>query len=368
MALTEYEVPDPGPDEILVEITMASLCGSDLHMWRGEVPWFQKAPGIQGHEMAGRVARLGANRKGDSLGRPLREGDRVAYAYFIPCGECWACLGGTTGCPNRYRTRNAITADMPPHFLGAFAEYYLVKANQWVFKVPEGLPDELVAPVNCALAQVVYGLHLIGVWLGDTVVVQGAGGLGIYACGVAKDMGAGRVIVIDSIPERLRLATEFGADDVIDLKELPDKRLRVQRVRDLTAGVGADVCVEVVGLAGVVQEGLEMTRVGGRYLWMGNIVPGMTAEIVPHDAVRQPKLIRGVLAYDRWVIPRALDWVARTRTGTRFTSWSAQPSPGADQRGLRAGRMGGRQGQRGADGRGPVAQRRRQGDADPDWR
>src|SRR5205807_1264285 len=150
---------------------------------RGEVPWFQKAPGSQGHEMCGRVAKLGARRKADSLGRPLRDGDRVAYAYFIPCGECWACLGGTSGCPNRYRTRNTLTADDPPHFLGAFAEYYLLKATQWIFKVPDGLPDELVAPVNCALSQVVYGLQQIGVWLGDTVVVQGAGGLGIYACG-----------------------------------------------------------------------------------------------------------------------------------------------------------------------------------------
>src|SRR3712207_4164184 len=107
MELTEYDVPDPGPDEVLVEVSLAGICGSDLHMWRGEVPWFQKAPGIQGHEMSGRVAKLGANRANDSLGRPLREGDRVAYAYFIPCGECWACLGGTSGCPNRYRTRRS---------------------------------------------------------------------------------------------------------------------------------------------------------------------------------------------------------------------------------------------------------------------
>jgi Zn-dependent alcohol dehydrogenase len=69
----------------------------------------------------------------------------------------------------------------------------------------------------------------------------------------------------------------------------------------------------VAGVADVVQEGLELTRIGGRYLWMGNIVPGARAEIVPHDAVRQPKTIKGVLAYDRWVIPRALDWVARAR-------------------------------------------------------
>jgi L-iditol 2-dehydrogenase len=313
MELTEYDVPEPGPDEILIEVTLASICGSDLHMWRGEVPWFQKAPGIQGHEMAGRVARLGANRTADSLGRPLHEGDRVAYAYFIPCGECWACMSGTTGCPNRYRTRTSITADAPPHFLGAYAEYYLLKPTQWVFKVPDELPDELVAPVNCALSQVVYGLNQIGVWLGDTVVIQGAGGLGIYACGVAKDMGAGRVVAIDAIPERLELAREFGADETIDLRELPTKEARVQRVKDLTNGVGTDVCVEVVGVANVVQEGIEMTRVGGRYLWMGNIVPGAKAEIVPHDATRQPKTIRGVLAYDRWVIPRALDWVNRTK-------------------------------------------------------
>jgi L-iditol 2-dehydrogenase len=318
MTITEYAVPDPGPDEILIRVTMASLCGSDLHMWRGEVPWFQRAPGIQGHEMTGQVAALGAKRKSDSLGRPLREGDRVAYAYFIPCGECWACLGGTTGCPNRYRTRNTITADDPPHFLGAFAEYYVLKAGQWIFKVPDGLPDELVAPVNCALSQVVYGLHQIGVWLGDTVVIQGAGGLGIYACGVAKDMGAGRVVAIDAIPERLALARRFGADEVIDFKALSTKEARVQRVKELTGGAGADVVVEVAGVAGVVQEGLEMTRVGGRYLWMGNIVPGQKAEIVPHDATRQPKTIRGVLAYDRWVIPRALDWVARTRTRYPF--------------------------------------------------
>ncbi len=313
MTLTEYDVPGPGPDEVLVSVSLASICGSDLHMWRGEVPWLQPAPGIQGHEMVGRVVALGTGRTADSAGRTLHEGDRVAYAYFVPCGECWPCLSGVTGCPNRYRRRASCTADDPPHFLGAYAEYYFVSAGQWIFKVPDDLPDELVAPVNCALSQVVYGLHQIGVWLGDTVVVQGAGGLGIYACAVAKEMGAGRVVIVDSIPERLELATRFGADEVIDLNHLSSKQERVQRVLELTGGIGADVCVEVVGVPGVVQEGLEMTRVGGRYVWIGNIVPGLTAEIVPHDVVRQPKLIRGVLQYDRWVIPRALEWMDRTK-------------------------------------------------------
>ena len=309
----EYPVRDPLPDEVLVRITIAGLCGSDLHMWRGEVPWFQPHPGIQGHEMAGVVAALGAERTTDSLGRPLAVGDRVTYSYYVPCGECAACLHGTTGCPNRYRYRNGRTADDSPHFLGAFSDHTYVQRGQWIFKVPDGLPDELVAPVNCALSQVVFGLHQIRIWLGDTVVVQGAGGLGLYAVALARDLGAGQIVAIDQVPERLALAREFGADVTIDLHEYPSKAQRVAIVQEVTHGGGADVCVEVAGVAGVVQEGLEMLRIGGRYLWMGNIVPGAEATIIPHDATRRPKLIQGVLTYDRWVIPRALDWLNRAQ-------------------------------------------------------
>jgi threonine dehydrogenase-like Zn-dependent dehydrogenase len=263
--------------------------------------------------MAGVVAALGANRRADSLGRPLAVGDRVTYSYFLPCGECPACLHGTAGCPNRYRYRNSITADTPPHFLGAFADHHYVQPGQWVFRVPDGLADPLVAPVNCALAQVVFGLHQIRVWLGDTVVIQGAGGLGLYAVALARDLGAGTIVAIDRVPERLALAREFGADLTIDLAQHPTRQQRVEIVRDLTHGAGADVCVEVAGVPGVVQEGLEMLRVGGRYLWMGNIVPGAEATIIPHDATRRPKLIQGVLTYERWVIPRALDWLVRAQ-------------------------------------------------------
>lgn len=325
--IREYPVADPGPEEILVKITLASVCGSDLHMWRGETPPLQKAPGVPGHEMTGVVAKLGRNRRMDTLGRPLSEGDRVAFAYFIPCGSCWACLTGTTGCPNRYRSRASLTVDDPPHFHGAYGDYYYVLPRQWIYRVPDELPDDLVAPVNCALSQVIYGLHRIGVWLGDTVVIQGAGGLGLNAIAVAKEMGAGRVIVVDAVPERLELARAFGADATISLRELPNRADRVARVKELTGGVGADVCVEVAGVASVVQEGIEMLRVGGRYLMMGNIVPGATAEIVPHDAVRQPKTLLGVLSYDAWVIPRALDWLTRARQRYPFDRLLANRYP-----------------------------------------
>jgi len=126
-------------------------------------------------------------------------------------------------------------------------------------------------------------------------------------------MGAGQVIVVGRIPERLALAREFGATATIDLNELPTRAERVAFVRDLTEGRGADVALEVAGVPQVVQEGLDMLRFGGRYCLVGNIVPGATAEVVPHDIIRTSREVLGVVGYEAWVIPRALDLLLRTR-------------------------------------------------------
>jgi threonine dehydrogenase-like Zn-dependent dehydrogenase len=186
-----------------------------------------------------------------------------------------------------------------------------MKPPQVFFKVPDELPDELVSPVNCAFAQLVYGLHKIGVVLGDTVVVQGAGGLGLYATCIAKEMGAGQIIVIDKLKDRLELAKEFGADHVINADETNDKD-RVARVKELTRGIGADVVAELVGTPAVMQEGLEMLRSGGRYLWIGNINLGLKGELDPAQAVRGAKTIQGIIVYEPWVIPRTLGFIKKT--------------------------------------------------------
>src|SRR5688572_25009163 len=321
MEIREYPVLAPEPDQALIRVTMATICGSDLHAWRGEMASIvpQKAgeaapapkPSIGGHEMTGHVEALGSGWSTDTLGRPLREGDRVAFSFFNPCGKCWACLSNTARCPNRYRLR--APADVAPHFHAAYAEYHVTKPGQWVFKVPDDLSDELVAPANCALSQVLYSLHRIGIWLGDTVLIQGSGGLGLCAAAVAKEMGAGQVIVVDRIAERLALAREFGADQTINLSEVPDAQDRVRFVQDLTEGRGADVALEVAGVPSVVQEGLDMLRFGGRYCLVGNIVAGAAAEVVPHDIIRTSREVLGVVGYEAWVIPRALDLLVRTR-------------------------------------------------------
>jgi threonine dehydrogenase-like Zn-dependent dehydrogenase len=200
-----------------------------------------------------------------------------------------------------------------PHLTGAFADHYYLRPGGHLFKVPDDLSDEAVAPVNCALSQVIFGLHTAGLRFGQSVVIQGAGGLGVQAAAVARDIGASTVIVVDQLPGRLELARAFGADHTIDLKAVPDRRERVKLVRQWTGGVGADLACDFVGFPAVIPEGIEMLRSGGTYLEIGTISRGAKVELEPSLLVWGSKKIMGVIQYDPWVIPRALDFLVRTR-------------------------------------------------------
>ncbi|MBI2002402.1 MAG: zinc-binding dehydrogenase [candidate division NC10 bacterium] len=313
LEIREYPVPDVKPDGILVKLSLANICGSDIHFVEGRGPRLKGGIAqILGHEMMGTIQKLGREVKTDSLGQPLAEGDRLVYSYYSPCGQCWACFTGVPGCPNRYRRWLGVPADTPPHFNGAFAEYYYLHPGHWTFKVPQDLPNHVVSPVNCALAQMVYSLHRVGIMLGDTLVIQGAGGLGLYGIAVAKEMGAARVISLDRREHRLEMAKAFGADVTINLERMPQAQ-RLEMVRDLTRGVGADVVVEVCGSPDAVDEGMRMARVGGRYLLIGNINLDMAGQVDPGNAVRFSKTILAVSVYQQWVIPRALDLLVRCK-------------------------------------------------------
>lgn len=312
--IQEFPIPDPEPGAMVIRVTLANICGSDLHMWRGHAQIAAgAAPWVLGHEMTGRVHALGKGVTTDSTGAPLKEGDRVVYMYYLPCGRCYQCLHGQrAACPNRFPSW-WLSASTYPHFNGAYAQFYYLAPGQPVFKVPDELSDEMVAPLNCALSQMVFSLHQVGVKWGDTVVIQGAGGLGIYATALSKDMGADKVIVIDKFEDRLRLAAAFGADELISLDALATHRQRIGRVRELTNGVGADVVVEVTGNPQAVAEGIPMVRQGGSYLWVGNINRGKTLEFDPSVVVMANRRVVGVATYEAWAMEKALDFLRRTR-------------------------------------------------------
>ena len=305
--LREYEVAPPEPGGLLLEILRANVCGSELHIWRGHHPAVRMGS-VLGHEMMGRVLALGDGVRTDYAGRALRPGDRVACAYFITCRRCPACQAGRFNlCENCYRYWS-LPADTPPHFHGAFATHYHVHPDQYIYRVPESVPDAAAASANCALSELLFALDEAHVAAGEHVVVQGAGGLGLCALAVAASRGA-RTIVIDGIPKRLDQARRFGADAVVDMREEDTPERRAARVKALTGGGGADVAVEVTGVPAAFAESVLLVRPGGRVVELGNISPGHTTPFDPGTLTRRSVRILPAIRYQPWYLGRALDFL-----------------------------------------------------------
>lgn len=312
--ITELPVPDPEPGAVVVRITRANICGSDLHIWRGDgsLGAMARPEGrIIGHEMTGVVHKLGAGVTTDWAGLPLVEGDRVAYQYFAPCGRCRSCVRGMSeACRHSFRAMNGKPAEFP-HFRGAYADYFYATPQMAMYKVPDVVTDTMVAGVNCALAQVIMGLERVSVGMGDRVVIQGAGGLGIYATAIARERGAEQIIVIDGIEDRLALARAMGATTVLDMRSLATVEERVAAVRELTGGWGADVVCELVGHGAAIAEGLRMVGVGGRYLEIGTFFTGTTVAIDPGFLVQGNIRLESVASYDARSLQHALSFLER---------------------------------------------------------
>jgi threonine dehydrogenase-like Zn-dependent dehydrogenase len=307
-------LPEVGPGEILIRVLRANICGSDVHAWHGTFATRGlggQLPTVLGHEMVGAIEVLGDGVSTDSNGKPLNQGTRVVFPYFYCCHKCRNCLAGRRNACLNLKMAMLGRADEPPYFVGGYGDYYLLPAGAVVYTVPETLSDDIAAGANCALSQVMYGLERVDLQLGEHVVVQGAGALGLYAVAVAKARGAANVIAIDGVPERLELATAFGADSVIDLNEASTPKERAKAVRALTDGQGADVVVEVVGHPSAIDEGLQMLAQFGRYVEIGNINIGKTFEFDPSRFVFTNKTMVGVSLYDPAVLSRALTFLDR---------------------------------------------------------
>jgi threonine dehydrogenase-like Zn-dependent dehydrogenase len=309
--IEEYDVPEVVPGAVLLRMTQAGICGSDLHVWRGDQVNVPLPPTgrAMGHEGTGVVERLGQDVTTDTLGTPIREGDRVVYSAVFPCYHCHLCLQGDTNwCVNR----KYPAAGVYPYFTGTYGDFLYLPPRHPFFRVPDELSDELLGPVNCAMGTVTTGLMRAGVGQGDTVVIMGAGGLGLHATAMAKDLGAHKVIVMDRLDNRLRLAEEFGADAAINVEEYGSVEARVQRVRELTGGRGADIVMELVGKAELLAEGIDMLSNGGTFVEIGDIVRGREVSIDPSKLLAG-KSILGSLMYRPSLLPTLLDYLVRNR-------------------------------------------------------
>jgi threonine dehydrogenase-like Zn-dependent dehydrogenase len=312
--IVELPIPAPAPGGLTLRITRSNICGSELHQWRGDGRLAQMVTPkgrILGHEATGVVHALGDGVTTDWNGAPLAEGDRIAYQYFQPCGRCRNCTRGMSeACMESFKIRSG-ELDEWPYTRGSFSDYLYLHPRQAVFKVPDNVTDTMVVSANCAMAQVIMGLERVEVEMGDRVVVQGCGGLGVYACAIAKERGAEMVIAIDGIDDRLALAKQMGADEIIDIRKVTDSKSRIRAVKELTGGLGADVVAELVGSVEVINEGLRMLAWGGRYLEIGVFFTGTSFECDPGRLVGQNQRIEAVGSYDAASLQRAIEFLGR---------------------------------------------------------
>jgi len=306
-----YEVPELEAGAVLLRMTQAGICGSDLHVWRGDQVNVPLPPTgrAMGHEGTGKIERLGKGITTDTLGTPVQEGDRVVYSAVFPCYHCHLCLRGDTNwCVNR----TYPAAGVWPYFTGTYADFLYLPPRHPFFRVPDELSDELLGPLNCAMGTVTTGLMRADAGEGDRVVIMGAGGLGLHAIAMAKDMGAHQVIALDRLDNRLRLAEEFGADATINVEEYATPEARVDRIRQLTQGRGADVVVELVGRAELMAEGIDMLSNGGTFVEIGDIVAGREVSIDPTKLLGGKSIV-GSRMYRASLLPQLLDYLVRNR-------------------------------------------------------
>ena len=255
------DVPDPtieDPHDAIVRVTTAAICGSDLHFVTGKAPL---SPGdTLGHEAVGVVDEVGP-----SVER-FRQGDRVVVAFDIACGQCWFCLRGQTSLCKEFRNLGA--GPFGGSLGGAQAERVRVPyADTNLLAIPEGMEDERALFVGDILTTGYYGTAIAGIQPGDTVAVVGVGPVGHFCVQSALLHGAGRVLALDSEPDRLALAEKMGAIP-IDVKE----RNPHMAVSELTEDRGADVVIEAVGSESSFDTASRAVRSGGTISVLGMFV------------------------------------------------------------------------------------------------
>lgn len=334
--LTQYEAPlelkeFPLPQAIepgaaLVKVKLAGICGTDVHLWHGQLPI--PLPVILGHETVGVIEEMGEGLTHDWTGAPLAVGDRIGWSSSINCNECYYCR--TKPQPTRCLKRKAygISYDcsLAPHLLGGYADYIYLRPGTAIFKIPEELPTEAVVGAGCALVTSLHGAERIGVEMGDTVVIQGSGPVGLASLAVAKASGAALTVVLGGPPHRLELAKRFGADVCIDVAQTTVEE-RKARVLELSGGFGVDVVLECVGIPDAVVEGVELCRDGGRYLVLGHYGNAGPIPFNPHVITRKQLLVAGSWGFEPRHTNAALKFLARTREQFPFEQLVAKPFP-----------------------------------------
>ncbi len=257
-------IPEPGPNGAVVKTTRALVCTSDVHTIKGAIG--DRSGLTLGHEAVGVVVKLGSEVRG------FKDGDRVAVGAITPCFQCDNCQRGySSQCGEMLGGwKYANIKD------GSFAEYFHVNdANANLTPIPDSISDDTAVYVCDMLSTGFMGAEHANIPLGGTVVVFAQGPVGLMATVGARLLGAGLVIGVDGVSERLKLSRHFGADVVLDFTQVDP----VEEIRKLTGGVGVDSAIECLGAQATFEACIKATRPGGTISVAGYFGHGDSVEI-----------------------------------------------------------------------------------------
>ena len=316
LELRDFHDPELEPGAVLLKTLGSEVCGTDTHLWSGQlagVPY----PIIPGHVSVGEVAALGPPpARGDAVrdvsGRPIEVGEVVTFLdVFGTCGRCWYCTVGhaTTRCPSRKVYGVTLSAD--EGLLGGWAQYIYLRPGVHIISLPQELDWRAFLAAGCGMSTALHAVTLGEIAFGDTVVVQGAGPVGLCAAILAQLRGAGSVVVVGGPQVRLDAARHFGVDAVLDIGSISEQQ-RLVAIRAMTGGRGADVTIEATGVPSAVGEGMRLTRDAGRYVVVGQYSDVGPASFNPHLDLNQKHLeVRGCWGSDVGHVYRSVQVMAR---------------------------------------------------------
>jgi L-iditol 2-dehydrogenase len=293
---------------MLMKVELSGICGTDKHTYRGETTQYggtvneqtSPFPLIPGHENVGTLLDVPSGAR-DFYGQSLKEGDRVTMCPDLVCGKCYNCrhIFAYSWCENWRGYGNSFRATEAP-LMGGWSEYMVLIPEAFVYKVPDGLAPEIA--VYTEIMACTYALDKAkefssiaaeGFVSGDSILIQGAGPLGICHLIKARMMGAGTIIVTDTNPYRLQKALDFGADYVLNV-ESSSFEARKDLIHQWTEGRGVDLAIECVGYPDALEEGLHMIRRGGMYLLEGMFVDMGRIDFNPHLIVSKSLRLIGL--------------------------------------------------------------------------
>jgi len=291
LKLTEVELPALADGETLVEVTLCTICGSDLHTYTGRRSC--ACPTILGHEITGKIVEV-AGSVCDLSGTELTPGDRVTWSIAASCGECFYCANSI---PQKCEQLAKYGHEpLSTHgAVGGLSPHCRILPGTAIVKVPDSLSDAEVCPANCCTATAAAALRTAGSIEGASITILGAGSLGITAAEMAVHRGASNVILADLDTVRLDRARAIPGCLPVSVADEEDSLSRL--IADRTEGRGVDIVLEMTGSTDAAEQSLDLLRIGGRLILVGAVFPGRAMQLSAEQIVRGLIHIEGVHNY-----------------------------------------------------------------------